>query len=548
MRVRRPGLAAAVLLGIVLVVVAGCNQAAGTRPSGAIVTGTPRRPSLPRTSTAVVGVSEQVSLAPTATQPATATGEPSATEPATATSEPSTPTSEPSTATGEPASAATEPATEVPAAAPTATASPTPAPAPLPIFGVEMQQISQEHGLSLAQGAGVYWLRHNGLLWAKVEPTAGERRWKAMADLEAQLRAAYEAELHTILIVRQTPDWAEKVPGHSCGAVAPEALDALAQFLSDAVARYKDPPYGVKYWELWNEPDVDPLFVVAGSPYGCWGDQEDPTYGGGYYAQMLRVAYPAIKAADPEAQVLVGGLLLDKDPALDPAPNPPGRFLEGILQAGGGDYLDIVSFHAYTYYDGQLRDWEQLGTSWTSRGGGVAGKVDFLREVLARYGYDKSLMLTESGLLCPQCSSPPSEAFLEAQAAYVLQLYARNMALGLGASIWYPFDGPGWRQAALLDAAQQPRPSYQAYRVMTSKLLDAQALGPVDGLAGLIGYAFQRPGGELWVLWSPDGAPVAIPGPAGLAAATDLMGNPLAAVDQGLEIGFAPVYFEFSAR
>jgi hypothetical protein len=522
MSVRRPGRAAAVLLGIAMLVVAGCNQSAGTRPTDGIATRTPRRPSLPGASTAVAGASEQVSAAPSATEPATATSEPS--------------------------TAATEPSAESPAATSTETASPTPVLAPLPIFGVEMRQISQEHGLSLAQGAGVYWLRHNGLLWAKVEPTAGARRWKAMADLEAELQAAYAAGLHTILIVRQTPDWAQKVPGHSCAAVAPEALDALAQFLADAVARYKDPPYGVKYWELWNEPDVDPTLVAAGSPYGCWGDEEGSYYGGTYYAQMLQAAYPAIKAADPEAQVLVGGLLLDRDPALDQGPNPPGRFLEGILQAGGGEYLDIVSFHAYTYYDGQLRDWEQASSAWDSRGGGVAGKVDFLREVLASYGYDKPLMLTESGLLCPQCSSPPAEAFLEAQAAYVLQLYARNIALGLMASIWYPFDGPGWRQAALLDAGQQPRPSYQAFKVMTSKLHETQALGPVDGLSGLTGYAFQRPGGEVWVLWSPDDAPVVIPAPSGLAAATDLMGNPLAAVDQGLEVGFSPVYLEISQR
>jgi hypothetical protein len=37
-------------------------------------------------------------------------------------------------------------------------------------------------------------------------------------------------------------------------------------------------------------------------------------FGGEYYGNMLKIVYPAIKSADPQAQVLVGGLLLDCDP------------------------------------------------------------------------------------------------------------------------------------------------------------------------------------------------------------------------------------------
>lgn len=415
-----------------------------------------------------------------------------------------------------------------------------------PIFGVEMKRISEERGLSSAQAAGVYWIRRNGLFWADVEPSPGARRWEAVTELEAELQAAYSAGLQTILIVRHTPDWAQGTPGVPCGPVAPEALDDLAQFMTEAVARYKDPPYGVKYWELWNEPDVDPSLVKTNSPFGCWGDQDDKYYGGAYYAQMLQVVYPAIKAADPEAQVLIGGLLLDRDPALDEHPNPPGHFLEGILYGSGGDFFDIVSFHGYAWYDGQLGDWEGQIPNWSARGGIVAGKMDFLQETLRAYGQEKPLMLTEAGLLCAGCPSPPPATFLEAQAAYVPRLYVRNIALGLSATIWYTLDGPGWRHTGLLDKEQQPRPAYEAFSTMTTLLADAHYLRPIEDLAGVIGYAFEHPRGEMWVLWSPDGTPIHIPIPSGMQQIYDLAGNPLRPDGNTLEIGFHAIYLEIS--
>jgi hypothetical protein len=409
-----------------------------------------------------------------------------------------------------------------------------------------MKQISEERGLSLAQAAKVHWIRRNGLFWADVEPAPGERHWQAVVELEAELQAAYRAGLQTILIVHHTPAWAQGTSGVPCGPIAPDDLDDLAQFMTEVVTRYKDPPYGVRYWELWNEPDVDPSLVKPNSPFGCWGDQEDEYYGGEYYAQMLQAVYPAIKAVDPQAQVLIGGLLLDKDPAFDELPNPPGRFMEGILRGGGGDFFDIVSFHGYAWYDGQLGDWERQPSSWSARGGMVAGKVDFLRELLSAYGYEKPLMLTEAGLLCAGCSTPPPAAFLEAQAAYVPRLYIRNIALGLPATIWYTLDGPGWRHTGLLDKEQQPRPAYKTFSAMTTLLADADYLRPIEDWGGIVGYAFEHSKGETWVLWSPDNTSVRIPVPAGLQRAYDLTGNPLKLHGNELDVGFHPIYLEIS--
>ena len=76
--------------------------------------------------------------------------------------------------------------------------------------------------------------------------------------------------------------------------------------MSQAVQRYSQPPYNVKYWQIWNEPDVDYRFVPPTSNYGCLADPTDPYYGGGYYAEMLKAIYGPIKQADPQSQVVIG--------------------------------------------------------------------------------------------------------------------------------------------------------------------------------------------------------------------------------------------------
>lgn len=400
-------------------------------------------------------------------------------------------------------------------------------------------------GLDLAASAGVRWVRRNGLLWASVEPHPGARSWAAVSGLESELQAAHELGLEVILVIRDTPAWAQAVPGYACGPVAPQALDTLAQFAFDAVKRYGSAPYGVKHWELWNEPDVAPELVAPDSGYGCWGDSSDPYYGGGAYAQMLQAVYPAIKAADPEAKVLLGGLLLASEPGPDD-PVAPGRFLEGVLRAGGGDYFDVTSFHGYAQFWNKLVDWEMQIDAWAPRGGVIAGKASFLREVLAGYGYDKPLILTESGLLCPSCGTPPGEAFLAAQAAYVPRLYVRNGALGLIATVWYTLEGPGWRNGGLLEGAQQPRPAFRAFETLNAFLGKDCVLADDRSQANLAVYVHQCPGDQVWVLWTKGNESRQYLLPAGFVQAFDHFGTPIPLGGGSISAGFAPIYLRIT--
>jgi hypothetical protein len=356
--------------------------------------------------------------------------------------------------------------------------------------------------------------------------------------------------MEVIAVVKFTPEWAQKYSGIYCGPIKQSALDEFAEFMAALVERYGRSPYNVRYWELGNEPDVDPALVPNRSVFGCWGDESEPYYGGEYYAEMLKVAYPAIKKADPRAHVVIGGLLLDCDPSNPPAGRDckPSRFLEGILRNDGGGYFDAVSFHGYSPYDGTLQQDENF-EGWAARGGVVLGKIDFLREILSDYNLDKPLLHTEGSLICPQWNTdqcnPPDQAFYEAQADYVVWLFVRNWAKNLLGTTWYQFEGPGWRYGAMLDGDQAPKPAYYAYDFLTDILSGMSYEGKLTQYAELEAFAFSGTGKRVWVLWASDESPHSISLPAEVQRVYDKYGNDITPADDSLEVNH-PIYIKLS--
>ena len=424
-------------------------------------------------------------------------------------------------------------------------------------FGLESHQAEFDGHAALLGEPGMTLMRHNGLLWHEVESVEGERDWTALSSLEGKLERAASNGLSTILIIRGTPEWAQQVPGSFCGPIRPEKLQVFADFVNEAVSRYSQAPYHVKYWEIGNEPDVDPQLVKTKSVFGCWGDKQDPYYGGGYYADMLKVVYPVIKNADPEAKELFGGLLLDCDPNLPPEGKDcsPGTFLEGVLRNGGGDFFDIISFHGYTPYFGPTSGFpnslylDEYSYSWQHMGGGVVGKINYIRQILERFQVDKPILHTEGALLCPEYNpndcSEPDELFYDAQADYAVRLYARNWANGLIGTIWYQFEGPGWRYGGLLDEDQNPKPVYAALQFMVSILSGTTINGDIGQIEGLQGYEFSSPEKRVWVLWSPEQVDVPIQLPENPGAVYDKFGNQVIPEGNILQIN-SPIYIEFS--
>ena len=65
--------------------------------------------------------------------------------------------------------------------------------------------------------------------------------------------------------------------------------------MQQVAARYSKPEFNVHDWEIGNEPDMDPDFVPLDNGFGCWGDAQDPYYGGRQYGTMLQYVTPSIR-------------------------------------------------------------------------------------------------------------------------------------------------------------------------------------------------------------------------------------------------------------
>jgi len=370
------------------------------------------------------------------------------------------------------------------------------------VFGITLYSFDDAGGLTQAAQAGADWTR-GGFIWSNIEPTPGDRFWDE--NLEQGLIRATSSGVEPIMLIESTPNWAIK-EGFSCGAVAEDKFPILGQFAYDLVKRYSVPPFNIHYWELWNEPDVAQIL-------GCWGNPSDTDYyGGKYYGEMLKWVYPQIKQADPNAQVLVGGLLLDCDPN-----NPPegkecrsARFLNGIMESGAGPYFDGVSFHSYDYYTGEATyengNWQSKSST---TGPASIAKARFLRSVLSDYGYgQKFLMNTETAvfwgpnLMDPPCSAPIEEVtnIEAAKVDYVIQSFAVAVAEGWKANVWY--SAFGVRCSGLLNSDMSPKAGYYAFQLASQKLGEAQFSRQISEYGGVMGYEYNIPGRKLWVIWS----------------------------------------------
>jgi hypothetical protein len=311
------------------------------------------------------------------------------------------------------------------------------------ILGVQLleKSIGQEAVDKMGE-AGARWTRLN-FFWSHVESTnttPDNYKWSAALD-ESLARLSAEG-VSPILTIVGNPSWAAS---HPAGPTDLVDIGELVEFVTAAVARYGQPPYNVKHWEFYNEPDNGSEYY-AGLGWGYWGNEPAA------YAAMLAAVYQPIKDVDPEARIVFGGLACDN---WTDGGGPFVRdFLDGVLQAGGGKYFDIMNFHYYSLFD----------PNWAPYGLGIIGKATYLRDKLASYGVDKPLICTETTSM----SLDP-----ELQSRYVPQIYARSMAADLSVTLWYHFidrDDPSPDKPALLHPDLTPKPAYHAFSTVARQL------------------------------------------------------------------------------
>ena len=214
---------------------------------------------------------------------------------------------------------------------------------------------------------GASWLR---LLidWSRIEPIEGQFDWRYVDE---QVNAARAHNLNVLGVIAFTPEWARPVDTYYTHP--PIDAAAYGQFAAAVGGRYGD---RVSDWELWNEPNLPPFF-------GYLTDNNPARY-----TQLVRAAYPAIKAVQPNSTVVLAGF----SPGVDEY--APPVFLEQMYAAGVGGFFDAAAAHPYVSPTGIAADpvngWSDVGR---------------MHDVMVGHGDgDKKIWLTELG--APTSDSP----------------------------------------------------------------------------------------------------------------------------------------------
>lgn len=304
------------------------------------------------------------------------------------------------------------------------------------------------------------------VVWATVDQGdwGGRERTYDWDYLDHLVTQAESRGMKVNLMLTTTPDWVH--PDLASSVASAEArrwtapngateLQHYANFVEDVAARYKG---RIGHYEIWNEPNHTPFWRSGPNP--------------GQYAALLRTAYLEIRATDPTAKVMFGGLALNNVGYVE-------AYYEAVKAnypnaAENGYFFDIMGVHPYVYpnranlspdryiqevvgplddenydfigtVDGNFLGFEKIKATMDSQGD--TGKTMFFSE----FGYEvKEGVITDA------------RRALYLKRAYELAMerpYIEGMS-------WYAFratryaDPPGW---TLLDADMNATRSFRAY-------------------------------------------------------------------------------------
>jgi len=324
--------------------------------------------------------------------------------------------------------------------------------------------------------------------WAQHQPT-GPDDWNPHNVDEQWLRTAAACDRSIIAVIKHTPAWAtDGRPGIGVprGLYLPVAdpNNLWARFLRRAAEVYA--PLGVNRFIIWNEPDIRE--GVHGFEFE--GTIED-------YAQMLRVAYHALRAGNPGAIVHLAGTTYWHDVNLRERLYVD-RLLEVLAAdpeaAEHGFYFDVLTLHIYFRVET------------------VYQIVHEMRGVLERYGLgDKSIWIGEMNAspnrdpLWP-VERPNWQITLDQQASFLLQGAALGFAAGADHMAAYKFFDwslePGAESFALIRVDQTPRPALTTWGFAIEELSNVTAADFVQSPLIDAVYLHRADGDPLLIAWA----------------------------------------------
>jgi polysaccharide biosynthesis protein PslG len=237
---------------------------------------------------------------------------------------------------------------------------PTVAQVPSTFFGMHMQTgvLGLEPWPAEHFGTFRFWDTNTG--WADINTSEGVYKWTSFDEWLAMTKEHGVTDL--LYTFGKTPAWASSDPSNiTCNygrgeCAPPRDLNAdgtgTNQFWKNFVQALVTHAAGrVKYWELWNEPNI----------LARWT---------GTNAQLVRMASDAktiILQIDPSAVLLT--------PCPADGITGTGTWMANYLADGGGAYADVIAFHGYVQHAGAYPVAEDVNTL-----------IADLRKAMATYG------------------------------------------------------------------------------------------------------------------------------------------------------------------
>ena len=190
------------------------------------------------------------------------------------------------------------------------------------------------------------------------------------APFDNVVNAARARGIKVLGILTYTPPWAR--PAGSTSHTPPTDLNTFATFARAAATHFA--AEGVHHYEIWNEPNISAF----------WTPGPDPVR----YTQMLKLAYTAIKAVDPSAFVVSGGLApYGSYGAGDAQHMNPINFLQAMYANGARTSMDAVGWHPYAFPYGiayyNWSAWSQMNATSPSARSVMTANGDSAKQIWA---------------------------------------------------------------------------------------------------------------------------------------------------------------------
>jgi len=336
-------------------------------------------------------------------------------------------------------------------------------------FGVEDQELCNVKNETMLH---VQWMKQlgvdlirGGLTGRHIESARGSqigyesyhKMWQPHMDAGLIILMDYAAGIPSWVF----PDEQKKrVP--NCQAGVPDRPELLQEHIG-RIAKFIAANPQIKYFEWFNEPDLNSFFSVSGP-----GTAAD-------YINSLKTIYPILKTAAPELKITTGGMVFG---------HPAGKKdFNRQIYVDGAPYYDIAAYHGHDSFPTYKTNTELL-SQWVKP-------------------FNKKLANTEAGYRSYHAG--PDMFFTQAQVLVQKITYSKHIDAEFYS--WFMLQDY-WDKYinaddsfGLVTVDNQPKPSFVAYNELIRQLANMRPAKTKELEPRLESYCFTNGKEDVYVCW-----------------------------------------------